>query len=402
MSLVKFILCCLALLACSSFYAHFLLEKHDSSLVEHKEVDAAFTQKSSSIYETKKLRGGPKAGEIVVRNTTSRRDDDSIQKWHTVAGSSAFEPSWCPPEPDASYPVEYPILDVTANWNPDDVNIPPKHYASLCRFHYEKELDKAMAYRKAEVPFLVYGEPKMEQTVERWADPHYLPSMLGSKSYLTEYSKDNHFMYWNGRKPSDAPKDWEPPYEKHKMPFAEWRDYADKHSNSSSETPHLYFRTDSFEAHFLRDDLSMLTPPSPLFIVEKNGAKGIFCRFGMGGVNAGAHFDGSRNFVAVMGGYRRYYIANPGQCENTYLWPSGHPSGRHSEVDWSAPDLERYPKFKDAKVTEVILTAGDLMYIPSGWLHYVMSLNTNFQCNARSGKSRGFQEHKLRKCGFHT
>ena len=47
----------------------------------------------------------------------------------------------------------------------------------------------------------------------------------------------------------------------------------------------------------------------------------------------------------------------------------------------------------------MILSPGDFMYIPSGWIHYVMSLNTNFQCNARSGKSKG-RARDLRRCNF--
>jgi hypothetical protein len=50
-------------------------------------------------------------------------------------------------------------------------------------------------------------------------------------------------------------------------------------------------------------------------------------------------------------------------------------------------------------VSEVILEGGDFLYIPSGWLHYVMSLNINWQCNARSGKSEG-QAGDLSRCNF--
>lgn len=84
-----------------------------------------------------------------------------------------------------------------------------------------------------------------------------------------------------------------------------------------------------------------------------------------------------------------------------YLYPKSHPSGRHSQVDWSAKDIDetKYPKFSQGKVSEVILGAGDLMYIPSGWIHYVMNLNINWQCNARSGKSKG-QVGDLTPCGF--
>ena len=35
----------------------------------------------------------------------------------------------------------------------------------------------------------------------------------------------------------------------------------------------------------------------------------------------------------------------------------------------------------------MILEPGDALYIPSFWLHYIVSLGTNFQCNARSAHS---------------
>ena len=48
---------------------------------------------------------------------------------------------------------------------------------------------------------------------------------------------------------------------------------------------------------------------------------------------------------------------------------------------------------------EVILEPGDALYIPSFWLHYIVSLGTNFQCNARSGHSEVSHED-LKVCGF--
>ena len=97
-----------------------------------------------------------------------------------------------------------------------------------------------------------------------------------------------------------------------------------------------------------------------------------------------------------------YMMASPRNCHTTYLYPSGHPSGRHSEVDWSDPDLEKFPEFPKSTVSEVILTAGDFMYIPSGWMHYIMSMNVNWQCNARSGKGPTRGKQHLAKCGFHS
>ena len=94
-----------------------------------------------------------------------------------------------------------------------------------------------------------------------------------------------------------------------------------------------------------------------------------------------------------------FFTAGRTVSNTRHLFPHGHPSGRHSEVDWSDPDLEKFPNFPKTKTSEVILSPGDFMYIPSGWVHYVMSLNTNFQCNARSGTSVGRIE-ELHRCGF--
>lgn len=56
-------------------------------------------------------------------------------------------------------------------------------------------------------------------------------------------------------------------------------------------------------------------------------------------------------------GSRRWIIAPPEQCNNTYLHPTGHPSQRHSSFDWAEPvDLKRYPGFAELQATEVILT----------------------------------------------
>ena len=79
----------------------------------------------------------------------------SPARWHEVAGSRAFTPTRCPRTPEPGYPQEFAILNVTRNWNPDDPTIPPRHHAGLCRFDFQNEFDVALAYRKAEVPFLV-------------------------------------------------------------------------------------------------------------------------------------------------------------------------------------------------------------------------------------------------------
>jgi len=47
-------------------------------------------------------------------------------------------------------------------------------------------------------------------------------------------------------------------------------------------------------------------------------------------------------------------LSRPRNCEFMSLLPHGHPSGRHSEVDWSKPDLDKYPDFTHAEVKHMM------------------------------------------------
>ncbi len=50
---------------------------------------------------------------------------------------------------------------------------------------------------------------------------------------------------------------------------------------------------------------------------------------------------------------------------------------------------------------QVVMEAGDVLYIPSLWFHYIVSLSPNVQCNTRSGQpGRGADD--IRKCGFNV
>lgn len=136
-----------------------------------------------------------------------------------------------------------------------------------------------------------------------------------------------------------------------------------------------------------------------MYIVEPSETKGIHCRFGMKGVIAENHFDGTRNAIVLLGGQRRYILSHPNQCEKLALYPRGHPSARHSAVDWSNPDLDAFPEFGEAKANEVVLEAGHVLYLPTTWFHFIISLDINFQCNTRSGITDDYERY-MNECGF--
>lgn len=309
--------------------------------------------------------------------------------------------------PDANYPKTYNLRILLDNWNTDSTVIPPVHYDSLCHFNYQNETELAAAFRyqKAERPFIMYNIPEVDAVAKKWSDVDYLQHKLGKKKYRTESSKDNHFMYWRGNgnmflRGKDGKK-WTPPTSVTAVKYEDWLQLAVKGQNTSLENrTHQYFRVSSDMGNeWLFNELPFFKPVKSLFLVDPKEQRGIHCRFGMRSVIAEAHFDGGRNAVVLLGGLRRWIMTHPDQCSQMYMIPNGHPSARHSEVDWSKPDYDKYKTFATVQANEVILQAGDMLWVPTFWIHYITSLNINYQCNSRSGRTNVFNK-ALKDCGF--
>jgi hypothetical protein len=85
--------------------------------------------------------------------------------------------------------------------------------------------------------------------------------------------------------------------------------------------------------------------------------------------------------------------------DDTYFVFSFDSNIPHSKVDWSNIDDKYRDDFSKGRALEVILKAGEVLYLPSYWMHFIVSLGTSVQCNARSGISHESDEI-LAQCGF--
>jgi len=309
----------------------------------------------------------------------------------------------CPEQPPPGYPQAWNILDVLQNWNPDNTDIPQRIYQGLCVFDFEKDHDKALVYRQAELPFVLLNQPDILRTTERWSHAHYLPKLIGPQPQRNEHSRNHHFMFWRTRHLKKIPNNWQSPTDNVDLSYTQWLKRAQHVQSARDHTTqeHWYFRLNGeWESmnHYLYDELPIFNPTQDSFyMVNHKEARGINCRFGMKGVISEAHFDPTRNFIALLGGQRRYILAHPDQCQYMELYEYDHPSGRHSKVDWSNPKTT--PPFSQTRVTEIVLQASDALYLPTSWFHYIVSLNINYQCNARSGTTDE-NKHFIHECGF--
>ena len=181
------------------------------------------------------------------------------------------------------------MKDILDHWNPDDTSIPSYHYNSLCYFDYQRELHKALNYRNAELPFIVYNIPEVESVVQRWSNLNYLNNKIGpNKRYKTATSADNHFMYYSrpdtkGKYKDQIGRPWVKPTGQTDMTFSEWiRNAVENHNKTLPERKHLYFRVSTDGSrHWIFDELPFFQPKKSFFMVEPEDQRGIHCRFGM-------------------------------------------------------------------------------------------------------------------------
>ena len=154
---------------------------------------------------------------------------------------------------------------------------------------------------------------------------------------------------------------------------------------------------------FVSRDLPSFSNPEPTFFgFNPPMQKGIQCRFGERGVTAATHYDGGRNMIAMMVGAKRYVLSPPMACPKLGIVTSyKHPSYRHSMlnfgrvtlldgegdsgVEMSAREKEWLKISADAPTLSTVLKAGEVLYVPSHWFHYIVSLQKSAQCNTRSG-----------------
>lgn len=362
-----------------------------------------------------------------------RRTDLEQGMRQTSAKHFSFDLFDCPETPPPNYPLHYSLVEMLEEWPADQLQWPtvdattsdhPYLYQSLCIFDWNRPEHRERARRYQvdfDVPFIVQNHPEIMQTTERWMrnDPNYLQELIGDEPQRNEHSfHSNHLPFWRILKGSKPPAGWKAPTENVQQSFAQWSarsdilDQAIAEGQNHTTLDRYYFRlnVDFNRNEYMYNELPLFDPRrfktgENIFMLYPEEGRGINCRLGMSGNIAELHYDYSSNWIFLLGGNRRYILAHPKECSDLSLHPEGHPSGRHSSVNWSeiqgaqAQTTQAAQGLKSAMAHQVVLQASDALFLPTSWFHFIVSLSRNYQCNARSGIVHGNDPH-IKQCGF--
>jgi hypothetical protein len=112
----------------------------------------------------------------------------------------------------------------------------------------------------------------------------------------------------------------------------------------------------------------------------------VFSFFGCRGSTTPLHYDIDMGDVlhTVIRGRRRVRLFAPQDSALLYR----HPCTVRSYVDLDRPDLERFPALGHARGYEVVLEAGQTLYMPAGWWHEFHYLEAGIGVSLRAPSPR--------------
>lgn len=115
------------------------------------------------------------------------------------------------------------------------------------------------------------------------------------------------------------------------------------------------------------------------------------------GTTSGLHFDRQNGLLAIVRGQKRVLMFAPEEAAHLRPCPVFELTDTRrrnwSEVDIFAPDCVRFPELAEAVYDDVVLEAGEMLFIPEHWWHAVsndapVTVSVNFFFNLTPRRPR--------------
>ena len=239
-------------------------------------------------------------------------------------------------------------------------------------------LEFAQAYLYANRPVVITDALARWKALERWS-PEFFARQFGDRKI--DFGEGSKAKYAESQRPDG----WT------------MAQFVDKVLQSSDEDPAPYFRNRILYEEFpsLKDDVQPMPEYfQPNWLPERYLFKGFGASMnraaaielyigGTGGRFPTLHYDhaATHAFLMQVYGLKEFILYSPDQ--DRYLYPS--PQKKNiSLVNVEHPDLEKFPLFKHAQASTLILNPGEMLFIPSHWWHTTKMLTPCISVSANS------------------
>ena len=112
-------------------------------------------------------------------------------------------------------------------------------------------------------------------------------------------------------------------------------------------------------------------PALEAYLDTRSSSRNGFFWMGPRGTFTPLHHDLTHNFMAQVMGRKHIWLVNPLHTPSIY-----NQLHCFSDVDLRKVDFDRHPLMRDVEVFEHVLEPGELLFIPIGWWHQVVGVDT--------------------------
>ncbi len=210
-------------------------------------------------------------------------------------------------------------------------------------------------YYATNTPVIITDVMQNWQALSRW-NPQYFKQHYGEVPVEVQFNRESNPLF--EREKYKHPK---------QMTMGEYVDLV----VNGGKTNDYYMVP--YNENLERSELQGLLEEIEVFPEYLDGSKRNLCMFfwfGPEGTITPLHHDPCNVLLAQVYGKKRIRLISPNQRHLLYNLFSVY-----SDVDLNNPDYEKYPRFKDVEVLEVILEPGEVILLPVAWWHHVESLD---------------------------
>ncbi|KAL9907764.1 jumonji domain containing 5 [Glossina fuscipes fuscipes] len=215
-------------------------------------------------------------------------------------------------------------------------------------------------YVEREQPVLLLNTLTEWPALKLWPDLNYILKLAGNRMVPIEIGSNYSNEEWSQQ-------------------LMKLRDFLERQFSTSSGISSR--KVEYLAQHELFEQIPLLKKdfnvPDYCSLRSSNTDVDIKAWLGPEGTVSPLHYDPKHNLLCQVFGSKRIILASPKDSQNLYTHESEFLKNT-SQIDADAVDYQKFPLVANVKFYYLKLQAGDCLYMPPRWWHYVRSLSPSF------------------------